>query len=154
MDIATRWRRTDAELWVWVLCLVHAVLITLAALLVGVWALVWRDLLLGVLAVLLPVPPAVLTSAWRRGHPWTWWVLTPLVAIALLAGLGYMVAAVSPSAFGAAGLVLDGSLLLMLCHPASRARIEPALEYRATAPLGLSRAAAVARPWSSGRTGC
>jgi hypothetical protein len=60
-----------------------------------------------------------LTSAWRRERAWSWWAWTVLATLGVLAGLAGL-ADVRPG--GLVWLIAHGGLLLLLCHPDSRAR--------------------------------
>ncbi len=125
MSAGARWRRLDAEHWVWLLCLVHTTLMALFLLVVTV-----RALRLGMpppylLLVGLPLAGAAwLTSAWRQERPWSWWVLTTFAGLALVLAAGDLT--VAPSWWTSGRSAFYGLLLLLLAHPDSRARIQPA----------------------------
>ena len=77
---------------------------------------VWVALLPGALAAL----SGWLTVAWRRGRTWPWWVWIVLTGTSTLPALGDLVTA--PSTWNAVGLAMNLGVLLLLCHPRSRAR--------------------------------
>ncbi|MCW2578645.1 MAG: hypothetical protein JWR82_246 [Blastococcus sp.] len=115
------WQGLDAERWVYRVGLVETTLLIIATLAVAVLGLgqgvVWVALLPGSLAAL----SGWLTVAWRRGRTWPWWVWIVLVGTGTPPALGDLVS--GPSAWNAVVLAIDLGVLLLLCHPRSRARI-------------------------------
>jgi len=121
MDARTRWRRFDAEHWIYVYGMVATTVLAL-------WA-AWSALV-GLaagffLAALIPGALASLagwmTSAWRQERPWSWWAWTVLATLSFVYALP---ALADPGVLSLVPLVLSGGLLLMLVHPDSRARID------------------------------
>jgi MFS family permease len=124
MDARARWRRVDAGHWVHVLAGLQTTLLGLAT----VWVtfgglalgLAWLGLVPGALAAL----SGWLTWAWRRNRPWSWYAWTVLAALGVLSALGGVLTD-GPGWGDAARLGFSGILLVLLCHPDSRARLDP-----------------------------
>ena len=119
------WQRLDAERWVYRVGLAQTTLLILGTM--GVAAigisqgLVWLALLPGALAAL----SGWLTVAWRRGRTWSWWVWVVLTGTGVLPALDDLVTA--PSTWNALGLTITLVVLLLLCHPRSRTRVQGAV---------------------------
>jgi hypothetical protein len=115
----------DAERWVYRVGLAQTTLLILGTM--GVAAigisqgLVWLALLPGALAAL----SGWLTVAWRRGRTWSWWVWVVLTGTGVLPALDDLVTA--PSTWNALGLTITLVVLLLLCHPRSRTRVQGAV---------------------------
>jgi hypothetical protein len=123
MDAPTRWQRLDAEHWIHVVGMVG----TTALVLWTLWVAVLGFAVGLAAAALVPAALAAvagwLTSAWRRERPWSWWAWTVPTALAFLSGAAGLA---DPGPMTLAWLVVSGGLLLLLAHPDSRARIQPA----------------------------
>lgn len=120
MDVRTGWRRLDAERWVHVWGMAATTLLVLAS----VWTL-FTGWFAGV-AFMAVVPGALaalvggVTSAWRRGRPWAWWVWTIGAAVV---GATAANALAAGRAVALAPLAAAGLLLALLFHPDCRVRI-------------------------------
>jgi hypothetical protein len=117
------WQRLDAPRWVHNLAASATTLLcvlTGLALLAGVrYGVPQMAVLPGALAAL----SGWMTSAWRRGRPWSWWVWAVGAGIGVASALGALLSS-GPSWSSVLGLGLNGALLLLLGHPDSRARIQ------------------------------
>ena len=120
MDLGTRWRRLDAEHWVHVWGMVVTTVLWLWTMWCALVGLATGFLLVAVLPAAVAVLAGWLTSAWRRERAWAWWVWTVLTTIAFLSGLTGLG---DPWPVTVPWLLVTGTLLALLAHPDSRARI-------------------------------
>lgn len=150
MSLGSRWRRFDAEHWIYRLGMLQTTLLAL----VTAWV-VMAAVLAGVLghAVFAVVPGLFaslvgwLTAAWGRDERWSW------AAWAWVSGVGGVFSAATlasgrPGGGTWAGLVLATLTLVLLFHPDSRARwlARPAAGAQLVTRSGDTRADAGGRP--------
>ena len=115
------WQRLDAERWVYRIGMVSTALLALATLAVLVLGLGQGAAWVALLPAALAAFSGWITAAWRRGRPWSWWVWIVLAGTGTPAAVADAV--VEPSIGNAVGLAINLTVLALLCHPRSRARI-------------------------------
>jgi MFS family permease len=132
MSARSWWRRLDAERWVYRVGLAETTLLIVMTLGIAAFAIPQGLPLLALLPGALAALSGWLTLAWRRGRTWPWWVWTVGTGMATVPALGGV--ATAPSAWPVVALVVNLAILVLLCHPRSRARIDGPVPVLLTPP--------------------